>query len=189
MSRARGAERAYAGRWLAAGVVLGLAVASSASAQGGPDLAGTWERNAEQSQIWQEKLAAVADPLGGSGDQPERRYFYAWLETIFAQIDRLEIESSDTEVKIIFGEDLVRIFYLNRKHMRQGPEGVKIEASAEWRDGDLVLEQATKSGAKTIERLSLLDGGQRLAHLLRLEDKRLEEPLQIRTVFDRIKGE
>jgi len=167
-------------------LLLGPCAVTTVAAQPRPDLAGRWVRNVDQSQSFKDKMAMVADPLGGHRDQPERRYFYAWLKGVFAQIDHLEIELSGNEAKIIFGDDMVRIFYLDRKHMRQSPEGVKIQAASHWVDGDLVVEQAGEQGTKTTERFSLLEGGNQLAHLLRLEDKRLSEPLQIRTVFDRV---
>ena len=144
MSRRAGWQRCVMG-WVTAGALLGPGAVAGALAQEQPGLAGQWVRNVEQSQSWQDKLAMVADPLGGRGDQPERRYFYAWLEGVFAHIDHLEIELASNEATIIFGDDMVRIFYLDRQHMRQSPEGVKIQAASRWIDGDLVVEQDCKA--------------------------------------------
>jgi len=138
-----------------------------------------------QSQEWRGKVEALTDPTG-RGDQPERRLFRSWLVRVLGDLESIEIEQSDTELKLVAGADRVRIFYLGREHLRQTSEGLKIKTASSWLEGDFVVKQVTADGSTVTERLSMLGGGKQMAHLLHWEDKRLTLPLIIRTVFDRV---
>jgi hypothetical protein len=150
-----------------------------------PDFSGKWQRNPALSQEWREKVEALTDPMAGRGGQPERRMFRSWLVRVLGEIGSVEIEQSPAELKLVLGEDRVRIFYLGREHLRQSPEGLNIKTASGWADEDFVVKQVTADGSTVTERLSMLGEGKQMAHLLRWEDERLTLPLIIRTVFDR----
>lgn len=161
-----------------------VALAGAAVAAGPPDIGGDWTLNHELSQDLAAKIALATGGNRADSD-PELGRLRDQLLLLAKRGETLEIEQAEGQVQMAYANDDVRIFYPGREHTRQLPGGGKIRAVPRW-DGDtLVIEQALPEGAKGIETYSLQAGGGQLAVLLRLEAKRLHEPLTARLVYDR----
>jgi hypothetical protein len=147
-----------------------------------PDLRGRWRRNPELSQDAVSKVFASLS-LEGQGLSPDDRRFHDALLHFAKVIDRLEIEQTPEDVKIILAGDEVEIYYPGRSHVRQGVLGGRLEALAHWRKDELIIEEKNEFG-KLIQSLSLNREG-RLSVLVSLDDRRLREPLLLLSVYDR----
>jgi hypothetical protein len=177
-----------------------LASASVASAQDVSGFAGTWKLNAQLSQDIAAKIKEVAGSAqmsGGPGWATET--WFPW-ETSFKEGERigvrefllatvpafqnLEIQNSGDEVKTIHGQGGSRIFYLTRASAgTSAMSGETVKRQARLQGGQLLLESKGKEG-KLNESLTL-EGGSRLAYVVHLEQKRLNDPLDVRLVYDR----
>jgi NAD dependent epimerase/dehydratase family enzyme len=98
--------------------------------------------------------------------------------------ETLEIEQSESELKVIAGES-VRIFYLDgEKRERETPDGFKMEVRARWEGEAVVVEQKTSRGAKLSESYALSPDGASLVVTRRMESPRFKTPLIVRSVYE-----
>jgi hypothetical protein len=179
-----------------------LLAAAGAAAEEPPGLAGSWRLSTTLSQDLSERIKAVAGSAQMSGG-PRTWATETWLpwKANFGENDRLtvrdfllaavpafdaiEIEQGEGEVRTVHGEGGSRIFNLKRESAGTSAlSGEKVKRQARLEAGQLVLESKGKEGSLR-ETLTLEDSGARLVYLLRLEQKRLEGPLEARLVYDR----
>jgi hypothetical protein len=115
-------------------------------------------------------------PAGGSGERRARP----------GQVpDELEIEHDRGELRVDDGERL-QIFYLDgQKHRRQLPNGDKLETVATLQGGVVLIDEKMKRG-KIQRKLELLDEGKTMVWTLLVDLDRMKEPVQIRTVYERV---
>ena len=154
-------------------VTFALLITAAASAVDTQDLRGRWKRNADLSQDAVSKVfASLALEDGVSPD--EQRFHDALLKFVKV-IDRLQIELTAEDVKIILSDDEVQIYYPGRSRVRDGVLGGRLEVLAYWRGNELIIQEKNELG-KLVQSLSLNREG-RLAVLLSLDDRRLRAPL------------
>jgi hypothetical protein len=182
-----------------AGILL-LTSAGIAVAQDAPRFAGTWRLNRELSQDLADHIKAVAGSEQMAGG-PKTWATETWLpwKAGFSEGDRLsvrefllaavpafeavEIELGSDEVKTVHGEAGLRIFNLKRTSAgTSAMSGETVKRQARLEGGQLLLESKGKEG--DFREAFTLDGG-RLVYVLRLEQKRLKDPLEARLVYDR----
>jgi hypothetical protein len=168
-----------AGIW----VTFALLTPAAASPADTPDLKGRWKRSAELSQDAVSKVFASLALEGQGFSADEKRFHDALLH--FAKVtDSLEIEQTAEDVKIILGGDEVQIYYPGRSRVRQGVLGGRLEVLANWRGGELIVQEKNEFG-KLVQSLSF-DREGRLSVLVSLDDRRLREPLLFLSVYDRV---
>jgi hypothetical protein len=168
---------------LAAGLLLAGADARGADR---PDLWGRWTRNPGLSQDAVSKVFASLAPVAQRFSPDDRRFHDALLR--FAKvIDTLQVEQTRDDIKIILGGDEVQIYYPGRSHVRQGVLGGRLKVLASWRGDELVVQERNDFGT-LVQGLSL-DAERRLTVLLTLDDRRLTEPLQLLSVYDRVRAD
>jgi hypothetical protein len=130
-------------------------------------------------------------PRGGGADEVNRVELRAWMLELAGNPENelLEIEQTATEFATGFGDDRRR-YYFSRKSTRQDALGEILKASI--RPGDeprqLVIEEKGDA-SRIIEVYTLLPDGKNLVVALRWENEYLEEPLDLRLVFDRVEVE
>jgi hypothetical protein len=168
-----------AGLW----VTFALLIPAAASAVDTPDLRGRWKRNADLSQDAVSKVFASL-ALEGRGFSPDEQRFHDALLKFVKVIDRLQIELTAEDVKIILSDDEVQIYYPGRSRVRDGVLGGRLEVLAHWRGNELIIQEKNEFG-KLVQSLSL-DREGRLAVLLSLDDRRLRAPLLLLSVYDRV---
>ena len=190
---------------LALGAALGIvALAPTAegkfvvSSQG--SLAGTWIVNPDESEDPRAKLetALQSERRGRRGRSEEAepdpnlvlsrmRSMERLLTSLSAAADELTIEVASGEVHVAAaGGGRVRIFYLDgEKHIRQTPDGSQLETEAQWNGRELLVEQDGGDGDTVNEVYALGSDPNVLVVVFRLKLDRLEEPIVIRTVYDR----
>lgn len=182
-----------------AGLVL-LAGAGFAPAQEAPRLTGTWRLNHELSQDLAGHVKAVAGSEQMSGgprtwatetwlpwkanfSEGERLSVRDFLLAAVPAFEAIEIDLGADEVKTIHGEAGSRIFNLKRSSAGTSAlSGETVKRQARLEAGRLVLESKGKEGE--FREAFTLDGA-RLVYVLRLEQKRLKQPLEARLVYDR----
>ena len=159
---------------------------SHALAQSPPDLTGTWTINRGLSD---DVEAKVLEATGGGktvgqaaveGPRVELRKAILALLPSFGQI---EIEQSPAEIKYADADDNVRIFYFGREHVREGRLGGKLRTRVEWKGEQLLITEVSDDG-KLTELLTAVPARKQLLHVIRLEDKRLKAPLEVRLAYD-----
>ncbi len=192
-------------RILALGAALGFAALAPtvegklvASSQG--SLAGNWIVNPDESEDPQAKIETALQSerreRRGRSEEPEpdpnlflsrMRSMERLLESLSAAADELTIEVAPGEVHVAAaGAGRVRIFYLDgEKHIRQTPSGSELETRAQWDGRQLVVEQDGGDGDTVNEVYALDSDPSVLVVVFRLKLDRLEEPIVIRTVYDR----
>jgi hypothetical protein len=169
------------------------------------DFAGTWEVNPDESDDPQEKLRAVLANMqkdrGGRGrggpppeaEDPNERQaqlkgMHQGLKDLSAAADLLKIELLGNEFQVTSDDGgRVRIFYLDgKKHVRETPDGTKLETLAQWDGKRIVVEQKAKgkSGGEILETYELGSDPSVLVVTFRLKIKQLKEPIVIRSVYD-----
>jgi len=101
--------------------------------------------------------------------------------------ERLQIELTEAELRVEGGSEGLRIFYLDGKqHIRETPNGVKLETRAA-RSGDrIVIEQKMEQGPEITESYELSPDGRVLVLRLQMEGRPFNVPVVIRTVYDRV---
>lgn len=196
-------------RTLAVVICLGtaLAVPRGATAQtaDGPDprIAGAWVLNPDLSQDWAPKIDASVGPAqmrggggrdnllpkGGGQGEVKRFRLRQWLEGAAEALQQIEIELEPGEFKVVTTGDDVRIFYTTRKHVRQRDDGTKIEVESMWDGTSLTLLEKTDDGTSFSETYTYDPEHDRLALLVRVEDRQLQQPFQARSVFERALSE
>lgn len=179
-------------------LLLGLFATSAQAAS--PDFTGPWKMNHALSADAKAKVAEVAGPdaVAGSGrtlgataflprnygSEVDRVNIREFLEQAVASLEELEIEQSATEIKVIHGDENVRIFNLTRPNSGSGAAGVTVSRTTRWQGDQLVLE--SQSGeAKLTELLTLVPSRNQLIHAIRYEAKVLKKPLELTLVYDK----
>ena len=163
-------------------------------------LAGSWVVNPDESDDIREKIEAalksvVPERRRGS-EEPEAdpnlhlsqvRNMERLLESLSAAPDELTIDVLSREVHVTAAEaGRVRIFYLDgQTHVRQTPSGSELETRAQWNGRELLVEQDAGDGDTVNEVYALGPDPGVLVVVFRLKLDRLEEPIVIRTVYDR----
>ena len=163
-------------------------------------LAGTWEVNPDESEDMEEKirLGLASMKRGGRGrgapDGPEDpnvaparlKGMRQIIKSLSAAADELTIEVEGSEFRVAgAGESCVRIFYLDgEKHVRETPNGTKLETIAQWNGKQVLIEQEAKDEGTINEVYELGRDPNELVVMFRLEIKQLEEPIVIRSVYD-----
>ncbi len=192
-------------RILALGAALGFAALAPtvegkfvASSQW--SLAGNWIVNPDESEDPQAKIETALqserrERRGRSeGPEPDPNLFLArmrnmeqLLESLSAAADELTIEVTSSEVHVAAaGGGRVCIFYLDgEKHVRQTPNGSQLETLVQWDGRQLLVEQDAGDGDTVNEVYALGSDPSVLVVVFRLKLDRLEEPIVIRTVYDR----
>ena len=100
--------------------------------------------------------------------------------------DTLEIEQSDSELKVSAGDD-VRVFYLDgQKRERRSPDDAKIEIRAEWKGAAIEIKEKHEHGGEIRESYELSPEAKTLIVTRQLNLPRMKEPLLIRTVYDAV---
>ena len=177
-------------------VLLFLPLSSSFGQQG---LAGTWEVNPDESDDMEEKIRVGLASMkrggrgGGSRDGPEDpnialarlKGMQRIIRSLSAAADELTIEVDGNEFRVAgAGEGRVRIFYLDgEKHVRETPDGTKLETIAQWNGKQILIEQQAKDEGTINEVYELGSDPNVLVVMFRLKIKRLEEPIVIKSVY------
>jgi len=112
--------------------------------------------------------------LLGVIEDPEARY--------------LTIEQSRREFKSGLGDN-VSIYYFGREASSSGPGREPLKVTVSWQDAQLVTEERSEDGGRLTALYTLLPGDETLIVAIRLEHKSLDEPLQVRMMFDRVPDE
>jgi hypothetical protein len=168
-------------------VALAAALLPSAPASGqAPDLRGRFLRNDALSEDVERKaLEALGGgkTVGQDAQEASRVQMRQAILAILPALGQVEIEQAEGEVKIVDADDNVRIFYLGREHLREGRLGRKIRCSSAWKGEQLVVTESTDDG-KLTEVFTAVPAKRQLLYALRLEDRRLKTPLDLRIVYD-----
>jgi len=182
--------------WL---LVFGSSLTIGASMQA--SLAGSWMVNPDESDDIREKIEAALQterrPRRGRSEAPEPdpnqrlsqlRNMERLLDSLSASPDELEIEVASGEVQVTAsGAGRVRIFYLDGEtHLRQTPNGSELETRAQWNGRELLVEQDAGDGDTIHEVYALGSDPDVLTFVFRLKLDRLEDPIVIRTLYDRM---
>ena len=171
------------------------------AAQEHPNFSGIWQLNGERSDDAVQKIneaAGTADIQGQSGgrgntlvlpkgnerSEVERIELRNWMLQMEDQFRELEILHAGNEFKTYYGEDGVRIFYLNRPHARTDMKGRVLNCKTRWENGQLVIEQTGEDKTRVFEVYTLMPGGKQLILAVRWESKWLKQPLELRSVYD-----
>lgn len=177
---------------------------AAASAQQKPDFSGSWQLNREisddvKAQI--EKAAGPASmkgggyesdrvlPRGSGGSEVDRVQLRRWLIQRAGEFERLTVEQTAAELKLLGAESSTRIFYFGRASTRQPEAGPRLTGSVRWDGEQLVVEEAGKEGWKIIEVYTLVPGGERLNVALRFEVDVFKEPVDLKLGYQRAKPE
>jgi hypothetical protein len=198
MARAqRAVPRLSRGIPLLAFVVLALARPAPAEA---PDLSGKWALNASRSDDVTTKIETAAGPDDvkgagegsgrerwiphGEGGEVDRVRLRELMLSVAQHLDEMDVAQDAQQIKITHG-DLLRIYYFGREHVRQSATGEKLKARSSWKGQQLVIDQEGGNGLRIIETYTLLPGGDHLVETLRYENKLLQQPLEIKLIYDR----
>ncbi len=171
------------------------------AAQERPNFSGVWDLNAERSDDAVQQINEAAGtaeiqgqsrgrgntlllPKGNERSEVERIELRNWMLQLEEQFRELEIVHEGDEFKTYYGEDGVRIFYLNRPHVRTDMKGRKLSCKTRWEGGQLVVEQTGEDKTRVFELYTLMPGGKQLILAIRWESKWLKQPLELRSVYD-----
>jgi hypothetical protein len=114
---------------------------------------------------------------GGRGGPPR-------MDDMLGAAESMEITLADGEFKVIDSER-VRIYYLDgEKHVRETPQGGKLETVSQVKGNQVTIEEKTEQGMKITQTFALGPDGTVLVVTNRLENKRFKEPVVIRSVYD-----
>jgi hypothetical protein len=195
------ARRSYSGR-VAALAVLALAVAGPTPAEEPPDLSGLWHLPEKAQEELKAQVEASVGPdksrgggsskarftllgRGGSNTELQRMQLRSLLLGQVTGFEDLEIEQEPDEITLARGNDSLRSFSFSRERTRETELGDKTKTQASWKDRQLILKETGKD-LSIVEAFTLLPGGSRLTHVVRLEAKPLEQPLELRLIYDRV---
>ena len=184
--------------------------AAPESAAEAPSFNGAWERNPDESDDPREKLRGAMGgqagmsgrgggqggrPGGGSGGPPGGgggrggggrggRGGPPSMGDIMRAAQSIETTLLEGEFKVIDSER-VRIYYLDgEKHIRETPEGGKLETVAEIKGDQITIEEKAEQGMKITQTFALGPDGSVMVVTHRLENNRFKEPVVIRSVYD-----
>lgn len=181
----------WASGWLAAGGAL---------AADPPDLSGHWRLERKRSDDARVRIEEVAGPAqvkggGASGltilpepgtrSEVERVELRQWMLGIAGQLDRMEIQQAPDQIKLFLGDDVVRVFYFGREHLRQDSEGRKLKCRVRWQGSQLLTEEDGEKGFKLREVFTLEPANDWLIQAVRFESPLLKKPLELRLVYAR----
>jgi hypothetical protein len=191
-------------RWrrasLAAASLLWLGAGSSRAAE--PNLSGAWKLNHALSDDAAAKVKEAAGaeyiqggpswatetwfPWGRKFNEDERVLLRDVLVSAVRALEHIEVEQSASEIRTVFGEDGVRVYYLARAAAGTNlVTGEKVKRTARWKGTELILESEGGKG-KAREVLSLGSTPDQLVHSLHLEMDPLRHPVEMRLVYDRV---
>ena len=172
----------------------------AAHAEGPPDFSGSWAINRSLSDDVAARVAEVAGPdavagartFGGLTFLPRSSYgkdvdrvsLRQLLLDSAAALDHLEIEQSREEIKILQGEDGVRLFYPNRDSTGAALDGGRLTRRMRFEGEQLKLE-SENGKRRTIELLTLVPTRSQLIHAIHYENELLKKPLELKLVYDR----
>jgi hypothetical protein len=207
MSRALaaiGGIRSRAWRSAPLGAALGLVLLCAGPVPGAdaPNLSGTWKLNHELSDDTAAKVKEAAGseyiqggpswatetwfPWGRKFNEDERILLRDVLLAAVRGLERIEVEQTASEIKTVYGEEGLRVFYLTRAASGTNlVTGETVKRTAQWKGAELVLESAGKKG-KAREVMSLVPAKNQLVDLLHLEMDPLKHPMDLRLVYDRV---
>jgi hypothetical protein len=165
---------------------LGLSALAAVAEAPPASLAGRWTLNPKLSDDVEAKaLEAVGGgkTVGKAAEEVDRLELRKAILGMLPALATLEIDQSPTQVKLVDADDEVRIFYFGREHVREGRLGRKLRCSSEWKGVQLVVTEVADD-AKLTEILTAVPSRRQILHVVRLEDKRLRAPLEVRLVYD-----
>ena len=150
-----------------------------------PDFSGNWKLNLEKSDDAVELIRAALGQTGGRGGlQQQRQTLSSRLNYLAQTAETIEIEQTQKDFKLFNTEDDVRIHYIDgQKHPRQSPTGEKMTTVTIWRGDLLDLTTEGDEIGKVSETFGL--EGQRLVHIVRIQNDAFDENLVIRAYYDR----
>ena len=195
-------SRAWRRAPLAAALGLLLLSAGPVRAADAPNLSGTWKLNHELSDDTAAKVKEAAGseyikggpswatetwfPWGTKFNEGERVMLRDVLLGAVRGLERIEVDQTASEIKTVYGEEGLRVFYLTRAASGTNlVTGETVKRTAQWKGAELVLEYAGKKG-KAREVMSLVPAKNQLVNLLHLEMDPLKHPMDIRLVYDRV---
>jgi hypothetical protein len=195
--------------FLFVGVMVAPSSSPPAPQEAPATLAGSWERDPEQSDDASEKMRAALEqmreqmekrrggfggpPPDGAGEPggPERGGGPSGRRRpgggVAAVPDDLRVELGPGELRVDDGER-VQIYYLDaKKHLRELPNGTKLETTTTVEGGAVHIEE--KMDRDRIERtIALGPDGKTMISTLNVKMKGMKQPVVIRTVYARIEG-
>lgn len=186
---------------------LALAVAAFAAlpalAENPPDYSGSFTLNTKLSDDAVAKVEAAAGSAqlkgGGQGEvqrliprstdasEVERVRLREFLLDRASALQDLKIEQTPKEIKIIHGEDDVRIFYFGRDHVRNDRRGRKLQCKSRFEAGRLIVEELGEDKTRIVDVLTLVPSRRQIVYGILFESQNLKEPLQINLVYDEVK--
>ena len=171
-----------------------LALAPAAWTQ---DVDGTWFRSTTEGDDPEEKIQqAVRGYLAKAGGRRGARIAIAespqlpgmvarTIDTFMQYADELYIELEPDELVVDDGDGRVRIYYLDgEKHERQLTNGVRVETVATRVGQNITIDQKADD-TKVLETYVFSSDGERLELTVRLQNKQLNGPLIIRSIYER----
>lgn len=185
-----------------AAALVALALATPARAAT-PDLTGKWRLDVGRSDDVTTKIEAAAGPddVKGAGEgsgrerwvphseggEVDRVHLRELMLSVAQHLDEMDIVQDAKQIKISHG-DLLRIYYFGREHVRESATGEKLKARSSWKGEELVIDQEGGKGLRIIETYTLQPGGDHIVETLRYENSLLQQPLEIKLVYDRAEG-
>jgi hypothetical protein len=192
--------RGHGGAFAAALAALALAAPGLAET---PDLSGKWILNVGRSDDVTTKIEAAAGPddVKGSGEgggrerwiphgeggEVDRVHLRELMLSVAQHLDEMDITQDAKQIKINH-DDLLRIYYFGREHVRQSATGEKLKTRSSWKGQQLVIDQEGGKGLRIVETYTLLPGGDHIVETLRYENSLLQQPLEIKLIYDRAEG-
>ena len=161
------------------------------------DVNGTWFRSTTEGDDPEEKIQrAVRGYLAKAGQRRGARIAVAEspqlpemvtrsIETFMQYADELYIELEPDELVVDDGGGRIRIYYLDgEEHERQLQNGVRVETVATRVGQNITIDQKADD-TKVLETYVFSSDGERLELTVRLENKQLNEPLIIQSIYER----
>lgn len=99
----------------------------------------------------------------------------------------MKIEQTPKEIKIIHGEDDVRIFYFGRDHVRNDRRGRKLQCKSRFEGGRLIVEELGEDRTRVVDVLTLVPSHRQIVYGILFENQNLKDPLQLNLVYDEVK--
>ena len=122
---------------------------------------------------------------GGGGGRPDPGAGGPGLG--WATSNEIEITSKDPGLMMANETGLLRYVVADGLWVeRKLPDGSRAEIKSEWADGKLQITTAADRGFKSTETWEVLPEADRLVLILEIESPRLDEPISVRRVFDKV---
>lgn len=167
-----------------------------------PDFTGTWYLNRDQSDDSVDKIEqAFANGSsksrgnianlrrvvfrGPGADKEKLERLRQSLENSLEAPESLLIDQGDSDLTIRDNQGNIRSLLTDaRQHKQESRNWGAIRVITQWSRDQIVTEATIDHGSKFIETYILAPGGFQMIVALRVEDKRLKEPINIRRVYD-----